>query len=740
MAEVSVPSFDVGLGSFLVGPPAGAPTAPRPAFTVKGLDRPLPAGRWWTSAVWQEFSGPMYPHPLAVRACACGLEVDTPTVSVGTEEQFKSDAIVGKFAGDFTIAADGLEFEQALVVDHSDWAVRLLFASGASSLRMSVSHGSPFIYADCQRLAPMLQPTAAVEVWALAGPTIGFSINGHPYGAFLPTGAAWQVDNGAFSVEQSHAIYFSVAALPEKSEQVLSLFAGVAHNHVVSTRVHWAYDEPASRVQSTYEVELEPRDGAEDPITLMALYPHQWRVLDDAYSPALTDLGYDTVRGRMRVLRANEFATTIPFPGALPYMPALGNETEQLRTLVDQVAAEGDHHLTNLMPHAASDMYWTGVSLGRITALVPIAERVGATEAVNEFVEWLKRTLESHFAVLESDASSKETGFFWWDEDWSTVIGCPGGFGADTELNDHHYQYAYWIRAATEIARHDPDWIKPENWGGMVQLLVHDIATRARDDERFPFLRNFDLYAGHSWATGIQQWPDGANSESSSEAIAAWAAVLLWAELTGDPALRDFAAFLYATEISAADEYWFDVHRENFPTEFGHAMTGQVWGGKTCYSVWWTDDPEPMRGISFLPLTPTSFYLGRSVEYVRENLDDLRRTRPAWSYWPDILWCYEALADPVRAVELFDAADPAYTEGHSESRAHTLSWILDLLELGRVDATITADTSCYAVFRNDRARTYLAYNASTEQRLVLFSDNTSLVVAPRQAGFVRRAI
>jgi endoglucanase Acf2 len=680
----------------------------------------------------------MYPHPLAVRACEGGLVIDTPTPSVGTEDQFKSDAILGQFVGDLTIGAEGVSFDRALVEEHSDWAVRLLFESDGSSIRTTVSHGSPFVYADCRGLAPMLRAAAAgVEVWSFGGPTIGFSINGHPYGAFLPANASWQVDNGAFRMERADCTYFSVAALPERSEDVLRQFAAVAHNHIVSTRVHWAYDQDASAVRSTYEVELEARDGAESTTTLIALYPHHWRAIDHDRRSELSDLGYQTVRGRMRLLSSNQFSTTIPFPGALPHMPALGNETDQLRALVEQVVAEGEHHLTNLMPHAERDMYWTGVSLGRITALVPIAERVGATDAVTNFVDWLKTTLESHFSCQEQGGATKETGFFWWDEEWSTVIGCPGGFGAETELNDHHYQYAYWIRAAVEIARHDPSWIKPENWGGMVQILVDDIATYARDDERFPFLRNFDLYAGHSWATGIQQWPDGANSESSSEAIAAWAAVLLWGELTKDRRLRNFGAFLYATEIAAADEYWFDVHGENFAPDFDHAMTGQVWGGKTCYSVWWTEDPEPMRGISFLPFTPTSFYLGRDLAYVRANIDDLRRVRDPWSYWPDILWCYEALADAPRALALFAAADPAYTEGHSESRPHTLSWIQDLVDLGSVDSTVTADTPLYAVFVKAGLRTHIAANLSNEPRVVQFSSGVALELQAWSAGVAR---
>jgi len=64
--------------------------------------------------------------------------------------------------------------------------------------------------------------------------------------------------------------------------------------------------------------------------------------------------------------------------------------------------------------------------------------------------------------------------------------------------------------------------------GAMVELLIKDIANWDRNDTRFPFLRNFDPYEGHSWASGHAGFADGNNQESSSEAINAWQAIILW--------------------------------------------------------------------------------------------------------------------------------------------------------------------------------------------------------------------
>ena len=109
------------------------------------------------------------------------------------------------------------------------------------------------------------------------------------------------------------------------------------------------------------------------------------------------------------------------------------------------------------------------------------------------------------------------------------MIGYPASYGSDGELNDHHFHYGYFIRAAAEIAAARSGLGRGRAaWGGMVQLLIRDIASPDRADPWFPFLRCFDPYAGHSWASGHAKFGDGNNQESSSEAMNAWAGIILW--------------------------------------------------------------------------------------------------------------------------------------------------------------------------------------------------------------------
>jgi len=118
----------------------------------------------------------------------------------------------------------------------------------------------------------------------------------------------------------------------------------------------------------------------------------------------------------------------------------------------------------------------------------------------------------------------------------------------------------------------------------MVKMLVRDIASPDRRDPLFPFLRCFDKYAGHSWASGDANFADGNNQESSSESLNAWYGLILWGAATGDAALRDTGLFLFNTERTAVEEYWFDVSGSNFPKDFPNVALGMLWGGKGAFA------------------------------------------------------------------------------------------------------------------------------------------------------------
>jgi endoglucanase Acf2 len=297
------------------------------------------------------------------------------------------------------------------------------------------------------------------------------------------------------------------------------------------------------------------------------------------------------------------------------------------------------------------------------------------------------------------------------------------------------------VKAAAEAARHDRAWAADAQWGGLVRALIDDIACPRRNDPRWPFLRCFDPYAGHSWASGHARFADGNNQESSSEAMNAWAAILLWGQAAGDRPLRDLGIYLYTTEMRAVHEYWFDCLGRNRPKAYTPSKIAMVWGGKGVNETWFSKKPEVMHGINWLPIHGGSLYLGHYPDYVRRDYDALvaEKAGADWDEWADLVWMWRALADPQDALRQFDARADAFKPEGGNSRANTYHWIGNLAALGRVDASVTADYPLYAVFTGPRERTYVAYAMTGPPRTVTFSDGTTLPLTGPGFALKRRA-
>ncbi len=122
--------------------------------------------------------------------------------------------------------------------------------------------------------------------------------------------------------------------------------------------------------------------------------------------------------------------------------------------------------------------YWQGKGLQRITQLMSVADTQGEEDIRDKLLDLTKERMEEWLS-----GNSNKT-YFHYNSDIGTVLSYPEEYDAVKNINDHHFHYGYWIRAASDIALRDPKWAKPENWGGMIDLLVEDIATAERDQKR----------------------------------------------------------------------------------------------------------------------------------------------------------------------------------------------------------------------------------------------------------------
>ena len=702
-------------GSYTLKRPAGLKPLPGIIYTTQRFQGAAPTSQWYSSLVWEKHSQNMFPHPMGVVFCDAGLAVSYPGAALVSSV----DAIMGggvSCQGDIVIGHSAIESPDATRLDSkSQWFISGVQESGDASLRMTIGHGSPFVFCRHEGGSPQLNfPHPPTVFKKLRDSVLGITVRGNHYGIFGADGSSWEGVGTATFTNATRDDYFSVALLPDGSEQTLRMFADLAHNHVVDTET--SYRIVGGHLVTEYRFETEPLGGTSELGTLFATYPHQWKYL----TTALTDLTYKSVRGEMRLGKGKSFRTRIPIQGVLPMLP--GDETAAGERLVDYLRQEA----ARARPKAA-DTYWEGKHLGKLASLAGIAEVAGDQRMEDHFVDEMRKRLEDWFV-----ASPDETeGVFFYDKQWGTLIGSPASYGSDAELNDHHFHYGYFIRAAAEVARRNPEW--GTKWGKMVDLLVRDIASGNANDDLFPSLRCFDVYAGHSWASGHAKFGDGNNQESSSEAINAWYAMMLWGQVSGNKEIKERGLYLYNTERVAVEEYWFDVSATNFPPDFPEVALGMVWGGKGAFATWFSAEIDCIHGINWLPFTPASIYMGRHPDYIKRNVDRITLKREHGddynNGWGDLVVMFAALNDPTVGLNHLDK-NPQCKVEEGNTHAFMLQWLLTLNRYGAIRADITSNHPFVNVFEKEGKTTYVAYNFDAFPLKVSFSNGKSVIAKP----------
>ncbi|WP_214482878.1 glycosyl hydrolase [Bacillus sp. SM2101] len=717
---------NAGAGSYSTVKPSNVSDVQEMIYKTSNITGAMPTNDWWSSTAWVQYSDAQYPHPLAMINESAGLRIYNPSNNIeglgGFTKGWMNDI------DDFVLGHTGTSsFGDTKVDGFSDWFVTNESKSGSNVLNVTYGHGSPFVYATYEGGDPKITlPSIPPTVWYgdENSNVLGITTEkGSHYALFGPTGSTWSgLDTKTLTNHLNGKNYFSIAVLPDNSLETLKKFEQYAYSHVVDTKVDWSYNESTSEVETTYNFVTEAKEGSNEG-TIFALYPHQWK----STNQPLLDYTFDSVRGTMKVAEGSSFKTTMAFNGVLPSLPDLGTyDKATLASYIDEAQTEVD---------SSTDTYWYGKRLGELATLAPIAEQVGDTDAANQFRQEMKAGLEDWLTASDQSGNLNNERLFYYNDNWGTLLGYPDSFGSVEEMNDHHFHYGYFIKAAAEIARVDKNWASNSQWGQMIELLIRDIANADRNDETFPFLRNFDMYAGHTWASGHAKFFDGNNNESSSEAMNAWAGLILWGEATGNKELRDLGIYLFTTEMNAINEYWFDVTGENHDPGFTRETASMVWGGKTVGdAVWWTNNPEEVHGINWLPITGASLYLTQYPEYTKRNYDALVAENGGedWNVWEDLIWMYRAIENPDDAIRQFNARADIFEPEAGNSKANTYHWIHNLNALGNADPTITADYPIHAVFTKGNVKTYVVYNMTDSVKTVTFSDGATVTVEPHQ--------
>lgn len=733
----------LGAGTYFASPKAGDEPPPQaPYRTPAMLKQAAPTNQWYSTIVFNPKPEALFAHPLTVRTTPAGLELALPSKQV-VPTDFRENEIHYPHRDALVISPTAFEPGPAKLAKATDWSVDIAMDRGVDQMQVTVAHGSPYAHILLSRGDVRIRLPAAGERLAVATDprVLALRVGTKPYAMFGPTGVKWEQVSatewtGHLPVGSG---YLSAAALPDEHPETLALLTRHAYAFLQDTQVNWRYDQASSKVETTFTAKTRVMEGPDNG-PLLGLYPHQWfrnASLEGKLGPS-----YDSIRGKIRLLAASQFKVERTFNGILPYWPGikdgpgaadladlLKTDFRKRRELIPGRANKDDWRVSE---------YWQGKGFTRTTGLAAVAEQQGDQATRDQLLRLVKERMEWWF-------EGAERSYFHYNKDLGTVVGYPDEFFSVKEMNDHHFHWFYWIRAAAEITMRDPAWGAKDKWGGMIDMLVADIATSQRGRLDFPFLRAFDPYSGFSMASGVGLYDFGNGQESTSEAIGAWASIILWAEVTGNRELRDLGIYLYTTETDAVGHYWFDIHGQVFPPEYKNVEASWVFGGRYAHKTWWTDEPRQTKGINLLPVTTFSTYLGRDPAYVKRNVAALKPetdnynavgkfppNRPPKDIWQDVFAKYLALADPDAALAQWDRYGDVEV---GETRTHTLHFMLSLKEMGTPDFSVTADTPLYGVFkRPDGQRTYLAYNAGKAPITVKFSDGKTMTVAPATLG------
>jgi endoglucanase Acf2 len=347
----------------------------------------------------------------------------------------------------------------------------------------------------------------------------------------------------------------------------------------------------------------------------------------------------------------------------------------------------------------------------------------------------------------ERDGTLDNENYFVYDPNWSTLLGMEESFASHQQLNDHHFHYGYFIRAAAEVCRVDKAFCGPDQYGQMFELLIRDYAG-GKDDPMFPYLRNFDPANGFSWASGHANFARGNNNESTSEAANAYGAMVLYGLVTGNDDIMERGMYLHASTSATYWEYWNDIdgwrggdaEARNFPPGYPRITTSIIWGDGSAFSTWFSPAFAHILGIQGLPSNPLIMHVGLYGDYLDDyvtlGLEESPNGKPSGlpnGQWTDLWWNLWSMTDADKAIADYEATS-GYEAEAGEAPAHTYHWIYTMRALGELQTgtgALTADYPAAMAFETDAGLTnYVVYNYSDESITVTFSDGTVVVADP----------
>lgn len=250
----------------------------------------------------------------------------------------------------------------------------------------------------------------------------------------------------------------------------------------------------------------------------------------------------------------------------------------------------------------------------------------------------------------------------YYEQAWGGIVSSAsyttGDSGMDfgnTNYNDHHFHYGYFILAAAYIGSLDAAWLATHK--DYINTMVRDTANPSTQDPYFPVSRGFDWYHGHSWAKGLFESYDGKDQESSSEDAMFAYALKMWGKTVGDANL-EARGNLQLSIVTRSMSKYFHYTSDNTvqpPNFIENKVSGILFENKVDHTTYFGTNIEYIQGIHMIPLLPSST-LTRPTVFVTEEWAKYfsdGRAESVSGGWRGLLYANLALIDPVESWNFF---------------------------------------------------------------------------------------
>ena len=440
LAKVATRPRATVFGEQAAQPPAA------PFRSAAMLAQALPSNQWYSSVMFRQWSEPIHAHPASYRAGPDGFEIDYPVQSLIPAGARGSDIGYQHHAA-LTVSPAGFTPADARLDAIGDFSARIVMGDAAAhTLKATLVHGSPFSYyelSDGDAKLHLGQGFAACKTQS-AENWLCVTIAERSYAVFAPASAHWINRNSSDPSIQFAASerYFSVAVLPDASQETLTEMARHAYAFVTGSHVDWHFDEAHSKVVTRFSVDTKAMEQNQHD-ALLGLYTHQYRAL--VAQPVLP-MRYQSVRGPIQVIAGNSFQTEYTYHGILPFWGGLTDSEDRARLagMLDGDAARARNLYSNQLGNGT---YWYGKALSATAQLMCVAEQEGNSGMRDSLLKSLREHLEAWF---RGDGIN---GYFVRNASAGTVLGYPEEYGSIQHLNDHHFHYGYWLNAAAQVAQ-----------------------------------------------------------------------------------------------------------------------------------------------------------------------------------------------------------------------------------------------------------------------------------------------